>query len=170
MHHKLSQRTGLSRNWQTLPLGEKKGTKTQDPFYSTDSERSPREAWRGSSLFLAFFVKQTWRNLGLLGHWRLWTHSKSVQRRVSILTRLVSLEGRVSEEVRRESRLFAFSRTVVNLSDEVWIDSWLFQNEVDPVLTWNVILSRQSLYWLEAEEIDPVVEKRAVSVWILYII
>lgn len=35
------------------------------------------------------------------------------------LLRSVSLEGAVSEEVRKESRLFAFSRTVVNLSDEV---------------------------------------------------
>lgn len=38
---------------------------------------------------------------------------------VDILTRLVNFEGIVSEEVRKESRLFAFSRTVVNLSDEV---------------------------------------------------
>lgn len=43
----------------------------------------------------------------------------SVESRISILTRSVSLEGAVSEEVRKESRLFAFSRTVVNLSDEV---------------------------------------------------
>lgn len=47
----------------------------------------------------------------------------SMNSRVGVLTRSVSLEGAVSEEVRKESRLFAFSRTVENLSDEVWIDS-----------------------------------------------
>lgn len=104
-------------------------------------------------------------------HWHLWNHSMRVQRTVYILTRFVSLAGRTSEEVRRESRLFAFSRTLVNLSDKVWVDSWLVPHEVDPVLvSWNGILSRQSLYWLATEESDPVVEKRAVSVWILYII
>lgn len=139
------------------------------------STRQIRQAPQGSlwriQLISSFLCKIDMEKSWPFDHRHLWNHSMRVQRTVYILTRLASLAGTISEEVRRESRLFAFSRTLVNLSDKVWVDSWLVQHEADPVLvSWNGILPRQSLYWLATEEIDPVVEKRAVSVWILYII
>lgn len=118
-HYKLWQFGSLKKLPDIDWVGGSRHKNPRSILQYTDSQRHTREAQGRSNLFFAFFRKWIWRNLGTWDPQGFGADSNSMESGVDILTRLVNFEGIVSEEVRKESRLFAFSRTVVNLSDEV---------------------------------------------------